>query len=792
MKGASTATALAVVSTLGIGVALCSQAPPPTVLAAGPHLVVAGEDHSGSDDGSGDSGGLSGLVRGLTGPSSDSDDSSESQDSSSEDSSSEDSEKSDDSPSSASSRDSSSSSSDSPARSSGKVLRELTVTPPVERSSRSSSSLLDTPTVELPAVSVPSVPLGPVGTPPVTVGSASLPSVRVAPQQPAPVDVGTLRLPAVSAGSTQLGPVSTPSLDVGATTLAAPGGAPEVGLPSVGVGPTQVGPVSAPSVALDPTTLSTAGAAPAVGLPSVSVGSSTVGPVSVPPVALAAPTLPLRPVSPLTAAVTAPPRALVALAVTSAPSLLPTQLTAPPSGDQGVLRVAHLSPSTGAVDMYVSGPDLPSTKVASDVTYRTLSNYLTASPGIYTLAARPAGADPASPPALSANVEVGVRSAQTAAFVDIGPNSTPQAEVLDDGTQLANPGRAYVRVVSAASGVGPLNVTAEGGGTLASGVFYGTSSPYAEVDARSWTMDVTTTSGETARTTLPVTSTSVNTVVVARDPQGALTVTAVPDAAPLFAPAAAQSPAPAVPAAPQSPAPAAPQSPAPAAPAPAAPAAPAQPSAPSSTPTPSTTTPAPAPTPKPAPAPSTRPTPQGGVPAGFGGMSGAVVDLPARPAAPTEPELPTWGAPTSPVRPAGLLVPDAKIDAPAVGNLGLDRDGELQAPATPHDVGWFGSTPGDAGPAVLVGHVDSWRGPGVFWNLKDLEAGDPIDVPRSDGTVARFAVDRVQTVDKDTFPTEAVYGATAGPSLRLITCGGAFDRSARSYEDNVIVYASPR
>ena len=73
---------------------------------------------------------------------------------------------------------------------------------------------------------------------------------------------------------------------------------------------------------------------------------------------------------------------------------------------------------------------------------------------------------------------------------------------------------------------------------------------------------------------------------------------------------------------------------------------------------------------------------------------------------------------------------------------------------------------------MLVGHVDSYRGPGVFWNLRELQPGDPIDVPRSDGTVARFAVDRVETVDKDAFPTQAVYGPTAGPSLRLITCGG--------------------
>ena len=185
-------------------------------------------------------------------------------------------------------------------------------------------------------------------------------------------------------------------------------------------------------------------------------------------------------------------------------------------------------------------------------------------------------------------------------------------------------------------------------------------------------------------------------------------------------------------------------------------------------------------------------------------MAGALVPPQARPApapaapavsaAPAASGLPSWGAPTSPIRPTGLVVPSAGIDAAGVGKLGLDAEGELQAPETPNDVGWYSgsSAPGDSGPAVLVGHVDSYRGPGVFWNLRTLKPGDPIDVPRSDGTVARFALDRVETVDKDAFPTQAVYGPTAGPSLRLITCGGAFDRSVRSYEDNVVVFASPR
>lgn len=115
-------------------------------------------------------------------------------------------------------------------------------------------------------------------------------------------------------------------------------------------------------------------------------------------------------------------------------------------------------------------------------------------------------------------------------------------------------------------------------------------------------------------------------------------------------------------------------------------------------------------------------------------------------------------------------------------------------PTGPQDVGWFseGSVPGEAGPAVVVGHVDSWQGPGVFSRLRELRPGDTIDVPRSDGTVARFAVDSVERFEKSAFPTGRVYGPTAGPALRLVTCGGPFDPQTRSYVDNVVVFASAR
>ena len=97
--------------------------------------------------------------------------------------------------------------------------------------------------------------------------------------------------------------------------------------------------------------------------------------------------------------------------------------------------------------------------------------------------------------------------------------------------------------------------------------------------------------------------------------------------------------------------------------------------------------------------------------------------------------------------------------------------------------------PGNVGPSVVVGHIDSYTGPAVFFRLGDLEVGSVVEVHRSDGLVALFRVSETTLVEKDEFPTDQVYGSTIEPTLRLITCGGDFSRSARSYEGNLIVYA---
>jgi sortase (surface protein transpeptidase) len=138
-----------------------------------------------------------------------------------------------------------------------------------------------------------------------------------------------------------------------------------------------------------------------------------------------------------------------------------------------------------------------------------------------------------------------------------------------------------------------------------------------------------------------------------------------------------------------------------------------------------------------------------------------------------------------------ILVPRVGIDAPVIP-LGLDPSGELEAPADTRDTGWFteGPEPGERGPAVIAGHLDSLTGPAVFYRVRELAASDVIVVERVDGSRVEFVVSRIEQHAKSAFPTDAVYRPTEGSELRVITCGGAFDRSTGHYLDNVIVFAN--
>lgn len=173
-------------------------------------------------------------------------------------------------------------------------------------------------------------------------------------------------------------------------------------------------------------------------------------------------------------------------------------------------------------------------------------------------------------------------------------------------------------------------------------------------------------------------------------------------------------------------------------------------------------------------------------------VAAAATDAPDVPA-PEQPErirTATIPVDLAPVEPARVRVPKIGVDTPLV-RLGLNPDRSIEVPTDFSLAGWYtlGPAPGQGGPAVMVGHVDSRRGPAVFFRLRELVAGDAIEVARADGTVVGFTVDRVERHDKDAFPTAAVYGPTDGPELRLITCGGVFNRQTRHYEDNVVVFA---
>jgi sortase (surface protein transpeptidase) len=141
-------------------------------------------------------------------------------------------------------------------------------------------------------------------------------------------------------------------------------------------------------------------------------------------------------------------------------------------------------------------------------------------------------------------------------------------------------------------------------------------------------------------------------------------------------------------------------------------------------------------------------------------------------------------------RPVRVRIAAIGVDVPLIA-LGLDSHRALEVPERFDVAGWWsgGYRPGEPGPAVIAGHVDSKTGPAIFYRLRDLKRGDAVMVDRRDGSVARFIVTRIGHYAKTAFPTNEVYGPTARPALRLITCSGDFDRSTGHYVDNTVVFA---
>lgn len=185
---------------------------------------------------------------------------------------------------------------------------------------------------------------------------------------------------------------------------------------------------------------------------------------------------------------------------------------------------------------------------------------------------------------------------------------------------------------------------------------------------------------------------------------------------------------------------------------------------------------------------------------------GDATTLPPQPAAAHAPAAQPSGSALPAPRPARsvrpIVTPDAhpiRLSIPAIGvnapftPLDLDANGVLNAPP-PDDtnlVGWYkgGTVPGNRGPALVLGHVDTKTAPAVFWGLSTLTAGTTVDIARDDGVTATFTVDSAEAFSKGDFPDARVYGDTSDAQLRLITCGGSYDRKKKDYTANVVVFA---
>lgn len=169
--------------------------------------------------------------------------------------------------------------------------------------------------------------------------------------------------------------------------------------------------------------------------------------------------------------------------------------------------------------------------------------------------------------------------------------------------------------------------------------------------------------------------------------------------------------------------------------------------------------------------------------------------LPAHPGTTASPAPPATGSAGSTLpraKPVRLLIPEISVDAPFT-DLAIGDKGQLQPPpaADTNLVGWYakGVSPGEKGTSIIAGHVDTKTSPAVFARLDQLDKGDKFRVERADGRTATFVVDDLETFAKDEFPSDRVYGDADRPEVRLITCAGDYDRKAKDYTDNLVVFA---
>ncbi len=142
--------------------------------------------------------------------------------------------------------------------------------------------------------------------------------------------------------------------------------------------------------------------------------------------------------------------------------------------------------------------------------------------------------------------------------------------------------------------------------------------------------------------------------------------------------------------------------------------------------------------------------------------------------------------------PTHINVPSVQIDYDIM-SVGRLPDGTMETPPLFDKItGWYkySPTPGEIGPAIIVGHIDTYKGPSVFWRLREIQPGAIVEITRADGSIAKFKVEALKQFDQNNFPTQEVYGNIDHAGLRLITCGGTFDRQTGHYNQNTVVFAS--
>ncbi|GLW96355.1 class F sortase [Microtetraspora sp. NBRC 16547] len=148
---------------------------------------------------------------------------------------------------------------------------------------------------------------------------------------------------------------------------------------------------------------------------------------------------------------------------------------------------------------------------------------------------------------------------------------------------------------------------------------------------------------------------------------------------------------------------------------------------------------------------------------------------------------------TASAKPVRIRIPAIGVSA-TLGSIGVQKSGEIGTPplSRPKIAAWYrlGPAPGELGPAVILGHVNTRTGAAVFNRLHELRRGNKIEIRRADGQSAIFTVDGIEQVGKSAFPTQRVYGNVSTAALRLVTCGGVYNAKNHSYTDNIVVYAT--